>query len=334
MRVSSIVFLHQDLPGLRDGFAELGYSTKICPDHAALVQYIQEASVGLCVTSMYRDIKHPFAALAVKRHLNAQGVPLVAWNRDGPSNMGDKRWRIWLLKHFPFMDAYATHTLQGAGKFSEEVIYLPNAAWSRHYHLGERSLASMRSIEGYRHSVTFFGAINPGKYPEMKRRADFLEALGKRLTDLGIDHLFVDASMDYQAQRDFIQSSRINLNFHAGCDTRYQGGYRGQPFSWGLPERCYGIPACGGLLLSDSRGHARDDFLPGQEWQEFSDLEDCIGKIRFLLTNFAFARDIAEAAHRRVIAEHQYVHRAEKLLRFVEYWRHKHGHLRQPKVTQ
>ncbi len=35
--------------------------------------------------------------------------------------------------------------------------------------------------------------------------------------------------------------------------------------SWGLPERCYGIPACGGFLLSDERGHAANDFVVGRE---------------------------------------------------------------------
>lgn len=322
MKKATVIFRHVDFPGLREAFEALGYATVVCVGEHELLHALDD-SVVLCISSMYKDIKKPFSALAVKRKLNRRGVPVISWNRDGPSNMGDKAWRIWLLQHVAFMDAYATHTLQGAGKFSGEVIYLPNAAWGRHYHLGERSLTDLRNPGDYRHSVSFFGAINPGKYPEMQRRADFLGGLGKHLTSLGIDYAFVDRQMSFAEQRDFIQRSKINLNFHAGCDTRYQGGYDGQPYSWGLPERCYGIPACGGFLLSDERGHAADDFQWGAEWVDFSSLEDCVEKIRFYLANFEATRSIAEAAYHRVMKQHLYTHRAQCLLRFLAYWRQK-----------
>src|SRR5438045_7710238 len=45
------------------------------------------------------------------------------------------------------------------------------------------------------------------------------------------------------------------------------------------PERCFGVPACGGFLLSDVRKHAAESFIPGVEWADFLDLDDCVAKI-------------------------------------------------------
>ena len=81
----------------------------------------------------------------------------------------------------------------------------------------------------------------------------------------------------------------------------------------GLPERCYGIPACGGFLLCDKRTHARDDFTPGDNWAEFDGLDDCVAKIVFWLENFSAARDLAERCHAHVMARHTYAHRAATL---------------------
>ncbi len=316
----TVLFRHVDAPALREAFASLGYPTCFASSAAE-----EEAAIAggllLCISSMYREVKQPLTSLRMRQRINAAGAPLICWNRDGPSHMGAKAWRLWLLRHIDFMDAYATHTLQDAGHFASEVIYLPNAAWDTHYHLDSRTLESLRDISTYRHSVSFFGALDATRYPEMARRTEFFAALASRLDDIGIDHHFTGESLSFAQQRELIQRSRINLNFHAGCDTRYRGGYRGQPSSWGLPERCFGIPACGGFLLSDYRPHAYDAFINGEEWADFSDLDDCIAKIRFHLDHFDETRQIAEAAWRRVQAQHRYVHRAEHLLRFADYWR-------------
>jgi spore maturation protein CgeB len=111
------------------------------------------------------------------------------------------------------------------------------------------------------------------------------------------------------------------LNCWMGCDTCYHGGYQGQEKSWGLAERCYGIQACGGFLLSDHRRHAEVDFLIGKEWIEFVDLDDCVDKIRHYIGHFDDARDVAEAAYRRVMKDHTYSNRAQTLLEAADQWR-------------
>jgi spore maturation protein CgeB len=194
-------------------------------------------------------------------------------------------------------------------------MYLPNAAWTRAYHLAGVTLEQLRDPNRYRYDVSFFGRLDAAKYPEMRERAAFFSELEQRLSRQGVSTcLRHSAGMSLSEPIDFIQRSRINLNYGAGCDD-------GPERSWGLPERCYGVPACGGFLLSDDRRHAENDFVVGKEWIHFSDLDDAVAKIRYYLDNFGEARWIAEAAHARVMKDHLYVNRARSLIDAATAWR-------------
>lgn len=142
-----------------------------------------------------------------------------------------------------------------------------------------------------------------------------MRSLRDRLATDGVTLDLIDSSrgLEVAEQIRIIQSSRINLNHGAACD---QGGER----SWGLPERCYGIPASGGFLLSDQRRHAADDFVPGREWVDYADLDGCVALIHQFLARFDAARDIAEAAHARVMRDHTYARRAQTLIDAIGAW--------------
>ena len=314
-----VIVDYQNFAPISEAFERLGYrvlgsNKQITPE--------QLANCELALFCMFKSIKRPLRAWSTTRELNAGGVPVITWNRDGPSHKGDKAWRLWALRHFRFFNIYATHTLQDAAGFAPQIVYLPNAAWDTEYHLGGATLESLRDPTAYKYDVSFFGRISAANYPEMRKRENFFRALAPRLSTLGIVHSFVDGPLAYSEQRTFIQTSRINLNYHAGCDDNYHGGNEiGREKSWGLPERCFGVPACGGFLLSDTRKHAADSFRPGTEWIDFIDLDDCVGKIQYYLANFSASRAIAEAAYTRVRREHLYLHRAQALLAAAEVWR-------------
>ena len=314
--------LFQDLQfdALEEAFISLGCTVRHDMHGAALHTALREEAPLLCMASMYKLVRQPFAARGMRRLLNQYQVPVICWNRDGPSHMGAKAWRLALLRTGWLMDVAATHSMQDSG-FARDVVFLPNAAWASRYHLAGQTLADLREPNRYRYDVSFFGPLDGQRFPEMRNRGEFFTALTPRLQELGITTHFTDAALDVAAQVELIQTSRINLNFHAGADTRWQGGWRGQPPSWGLPERCYGIPAAGGFLLSDKRGHAADDFVPGREWADFNGLDECVAKIQYFLAHFDQARTIAEAAYARVLAQHTYGHRAQRLLDVAADWR-------------
>ncbi|MDK9701972.1 MAG: glycosyltransferase [Sulfuritalea sp.] len=266
----------------------------------------------------YDALRHPLNVARLRRLLAQQEVPLFAWNQDAPHYLNRASWRLDLLDRFRLLDIYATHTLVDTRRnFADAVLYFPNAADTQRYNLrGDTGmeLARSRDPTQYTWDVSFFGAMDGSRYKEMRGRQKFFAALGERLAARSIRFLFREsAGMSVEEQVSLIQNSRINLNFGASCDY-------GAPIASGLPERCYGIPACGGFLLCDRRTHARDDFTPGENWAEFDGLDDCITQIEYWLANFSAARDLAERCHAHVMAHHTYAHRAATLHNALLAW--------------
>lgn len=299
------------LLALKEGFEAAGCSLTENlwqPDKAGMEDCIA------CVIDLYEGIRHPLRTLGLKRRLRRHGIPLVGIDRDAPWYRGVRRRKLWFFNALGLLDIYASHSLQNAHKFAPAALYLPNAAWTSVYNLAGASLTNLREPGRYRYDVCFIGNLNATRYREHHKRVEFLKELLRRLTALDINCHFVDsASLAPTEQVALIQQSRINLNYGAACDN-------GPEKSWGLPERCYGIPACGGFLLSDSREHAKDDFDPEAEWASFDGMDDCVAKVRFYLAHFELTRKIAEAAHQRVLRSHTYEIRARQILEAVLDW--------------
>lgn len=241
-------------------------------------------------------------------------APLVAWNRDAPSYKGRPAWKIRLAQWRKPLDIYMSHSLADGRAFGSQQLYMANAVNPERYHLYHRSLEALRQPEQYRVDVSFFGGLNGAHHAGQLRRQQFFTELASRLDALNISHQFFDSEgLSLAQQIDCIQYSRINLQYGATCE------YPGQ-IAGGLPERCFGVPACGGFLLADERVHAKDDFCVGQNYVEFSSVNECVEKIQGYLQNFSHARDLAEAAYYHVRAYHAYSNRAQTVIEAVQAW--------------
>jgi len=290
--------------GLREGFEALGcevIENQWTPDAAML------DGAALCVADFVDCARRVRRTLGLRRRLGAARIPFVALNRDAPFNRGVHRARLAAMAWLKPFDAYAAHSMQGAGRYADATLYCPNAAREARYHVDDAQLEAMRDPGGYRWDVSFFGNLDAKRYREHARRVEFLGALDVKLGSQGIRSLFRDsARMSDDEQIEIIRTSRINLSAIAACDA-------GAEPSWGLPERCYGVPACGGFLLADRRRHAAEDFA-ADERAEYEGVEDCAAKIRYFLEQFGEARAIAERARARVARDHGYRSRAARLL--------------------
>lgn len=264
-----------------------------------------------CIADFAEIVRQPWRAHKLQQKLAQTGGQLIAVDRDAPWHKGLRRRRLWWCSLLKPADIYATHSMQSAGRFASQDVYLPNAAWLSQYNLGAVTLDQLRDPACYRYDVSFLGNLDAARFKEHRRRVAFLHQLEDELRRRNISYLFRDtATVPTSEQVDIIQHSRINLNYGAAAD-------HGKQLSWGLPERCYGIPACGGFLLSDARKHATTDFAMGTEWVEFTDITDCVNKIEYFRSNLAAARNIAEAAHAKILATHTYAHRAQQLIELL-----------------
>lgn len=301
-------------PALADELTLRGLELREVDDWKGLARPDGERLIGGIVW-FYDCIRHPVGTWQRRNLLHRYGAPLLAWNQDAPHYLNRAMWRLDWLDWVRMLDIYASHTLVDRKRsFAATTLYLPNAADIRRYHLAGTSLKDLRAGEAYLHDVSFFGAMDGNRYKEMRARQEFFAALSDRLSSLGIRFLFREsAGMSVAEQITLIQRSRISLNFGASCEY-------GAAVASGLPERCYGIPAVGGFLLCDKRTHARDDFSPGENWAEFDGLDDCVARIRYWLSHWDAARDLAERCHAHVMATHTFAHRAEKLHHALLAW--------------
>ncbi|MDO8787306.1 MAG: glycosyltransferase [Sulfuritalea sp.] len=294
-------------------FRNLGYDVRRIDDNAAPADPRETFAHFAC---FYATLKSPLRSLRRFHSLTVQGVPVLTWNRDAPHYLNQLRWRLALLETLHPFDFYASHSTIDGRRFGAENLYLGNAADTDNYFFDASAATwrQFRQANHYRYDVSFFGAMDGGRAKEMRSRQAFFAALAECLSGKGLRVLFSEAAgMSATEQVALIQTSHINLNFGASCDY-------GTPVASGLPERCYGIPACGGFLLCDRRTHAKDDFTPGENWAEFDGLNDCVAKIEFWLANFGAARDLAERCHAHVMAHHTYAHRAATLHQALLAW--------------
>lgn len=313
------ILIHEDakpLIPLRAGLSALGIQLLPVAEMTQLSDTQQVLGYFAC---FYRSLSRPTSAWLRHRRLARAGIPIVTWNRDAPHYLNYPTWRLKLASKLALTDIYATHTLIDADKytFAPTTLYLANAVEPSSYSPPEpisSLFPRLRDESTYSVDVSFFGGMNGQAYKEDADRAAFFSELSKRLTEEKITHIFRETGEMTPAQQiDFILSSKINLNYGARCE------YKASTAS-GLPERCFGIPGAGGFLLCDKRTHSRGDFDIGKNWAEYDGIDDCVAKIKYWLTHFQLARNIAEQCHYTVMHQHTYQHRATHLVNALNDW--------------
>ncbi|MBU0515701.1 MAG: glycosyltransferase [Proteobacteria bacterium] len=104
-------------------------------------------------------------------------------------------------------------------------------------------------------------------------------------------------------------ATRVNLNLHSAVDV---GGV--DPEGDFVNPRTFEIAACGGFQLVDRRTLLTEFFEPDREIAVFRDLAELRAKLDHYLAHPEERRRLAEAGRQRVLAEHTYGHRMERML--------------------
>lgn len=266
--------------------------------------------------NLFDEVKDWLGLIRLKRQLRDSVIPYVFWNRDAPWNTGIKLRNILALRLIKPVDIYLAHSLQGNHLFGGEAHYFPNAAQPVYYQ--STDLQDLREESLYEHDVSYFGSFSNPKDRNARLRASFLGALEAGLNECQPNIRFraIDTSkhqMKLEEQLRLIRTSKINLNVGAMCDLLNKP-------SWGLPERIFGIPAAGGLVISDARKHLTDTF-PGGCIPTFDSPQACATLVAKLLNDWDALRSQAEKQSLTVMAKHTYRHRARFLLELLERYR-------------
>jgi len=103
-----------------------------------------------------------------------------------------------------------------------------------------------------------------------------------------------------------LKDCRMVLNYHLDAAGEYANNLR-----------LFEATGVGSLLVTDNKRNIRDYFEPGEEIVVFDDAADCVGKVRDLLRDPDRIERMAQAAQRRVLAQHTYHNRVQDLLALI-----------------
>ncbi len=109
----------------------------------------------------------------------------------------------------------------------------------------------------------------------------------------------------YDDLPDFYPLSDINFN----CTSQQMKG--------AVNQRVFDVPCCGAFLLTDYRRQMEELFEPGKEIVFYNHPDEIPGLVEIYLERPEKRREVAEAAQKRVLAEHTYDHRMARLMEIM-----------------
>jgi len=99
-----------------------------------------------------------------------------------------------------------------------------------------------------------------------------------------------------------LRDSKISLNIHADSSPRYASNLR-----------LFEATGVGSCLLTDWRSNLSELFVPDSEVVTYKNQDECVEKTRWLLDHPTEREEIAKAGQKRVLTDHTYAKRANKL---------------------
>jgi hypothetical protein len=144
---------------------------------------------------------------------------------------------------------------------------------------------------------------------EPSRKATDIDfALGGRdfRGDTGNARLIGDVPMNVFS--DAISASRINLNLTRGAHASVPASSTARPFE---------LAACGATIVSNPVAGIERWFEPGSELVVVSDAEEALATFRELLADRAACEEMGRRARARVLDEHTYRQRAQRVLELL-----------------
>lgn len=252
----------------------------------------------------------PLNQRALKR-LRADGVPTAMWF------MEDFRLFTYWRAFAPLYDIFAV--IQKGGFFSElssigveNMLYLPVAA-QPDIHKPLDLTPADKTLYGS--ALSFMGAGYPN------RRNAFKELIGYDFKIWGTEWdgdtalaplvQMQGARISTEDTVKIFNASSINLNLHSSvkaAEAVSNGEF--------VNPRTFELAACGAFQLVDTRS-CLPDMFEADELATFSSIQELKEKIDYYLQNPAEREKVAAKSRERVLAEHTYAKRMEKLLSFA-----------------
>jgi spore maturation protein CgeB len=265
---------------------------------ASLVSLAADLRPDLAFFFLFTDQLDPATIEAVGR---AGACPTVNW-------FADDHWRFEdFTRHFaPAFDLAVTTDPDSLSRYrslSDTRVHLSQWACNRY--------AYGKVTEELKHDVTFVGQ----PHGDRRQTVAGLQASGLPVECWGFG--WPAGPLEHDEMVDVFASSRVNLNLSnsapaPGLLASARRLLRLRPPPPRPPQikgRNFEVPGCGGFLLTERVPHLEDYFELGREVAVFEQSDELAEQVRHWLDRDEERQAVADAGHRRVLAEHTYDHR-------------------------
>lgn len=255
--------------------------------------------------------------------IQRRGTPNAVWFMDEPYDASRSASIGKYFTHVFLQDAstVAYHRKRG----NANSFYLPHGCDPKGVHFAE-----WEESHKYAHDVLIVGSPFP-------KRIEYVEALRsagirvcvvgpgwKRCMSSSASGTGINTEIDIQERTVSLaeaarmyRGSRINLNIHRGENdaSTNENNFRAESINCSA----FYIAGSGAFqLVDDSRKGLADIFRIGSEIVTFSDIDDCVGKIRHYLIHEEERYDVARRGYLRACSGHTYLQRLEAMMDTIQ----------------
>ena len=177
--------------------------------------------------------------------------------------------------------------------------------------------AYARTADRLEHGVTFVGLPHGDRRETVARLEEAghpVECWGEGWPNGRIDHdgmvrVFGASAVNLNLSNSSTPHRTPRARIGALVRGRWSEVGRGRPRPSQIKGRTFEVPGSGGFLLTETVPHLEDYFVPGKEIGVFTDTDDLVEQVGHWLAHPDERAAVAEAGHRRALAEHTYDHR-------------------------
>lgn len=198
----------------------------------------------------------------------------------------------------------------------------------------------MEVEEKYKSDICFIGVPFPRRVEFFDEMADFLKGYNVKIIGGGptigsvqdpwlwkrklkrldvLEKFIVDEIVFPEEAAKYFNGAKINLNIHRRSqDSRFAHGNSQNIQPESVSGRTFDLAGCGAFQLIDNlRSNVSKHFEIGKEIVVFENNDDFKEKIKYYLSHDKERKQIAEAANKKVVSEHTYEKRLEKILKKI-----------------
>jgi len=294
-------------------------------------------------------VDNPHLILGAYQNLHGARTALFTWDNDtveSLENLGFKN--VFYLPLGADPCRLVPHRSEPVEEWRSDISFVGNSMLTKTLKRLQVSMPSQRLVEGGLMVAKAFGETDEPcagrflkrKFPELRDEFEALQTIERKqafetfitwqstlmyrldcvlrildfnpliVGDEGWNELLKDrAGWRYHSELyyyddlpDFYPLSKINFN----CTSLQMKG--------AVNQRVFDVPCCGAFLLTDYRRQMEDLFEPGSEIVFYNHPDQIPGLIELYIDAPEKRKAIAEAAHKRVLAEHTYDHRMTTLI--------------------